>query len=64
MQHEVLKLNEKGTLDVGPRRLKSYDVAPDSEAAECLKKATFVGRWFADAGTTVTVLAAWDVKIA
>lgn len=63
MQHEVLQLGGEGELLVGPRQLKPYDIAPDSEAAECLKKATFVGRWFADAGTTVTVLAAWDVKI-
>jgi len=64
LQHEALQLNDAGALVVGPRRLKPYEVAPKSDAADCLKKALFVGRWFADAGSTVTVLAAWDVTIA
>jgi hypothetical protein len=64
LQHEALRLNEAGALVVGARRLHGYDLAPGSEVADCLKKALFVGRWFADAGSTGTVLAAWDVKIA
>ena len=64
LQHEALQLNEAGALVVGPRRLPAYAVAPESEVAECGKKALFVGRWFADAGNPGTVLAAWDVTIA
>ena len=64
LQHDAIQLNEAGALVVGSRRLNAYDVAPESEVADCLKKALFVGRWFADAGNTGTVLAAWDVTIA
>ena len=32
-----------------------------NDARECLEKATFVGRWFATAGTAATVLAGWGV---
>ncbi|MFD2718354.1 three component ABC system middle component [Hymenobacter monticola] len=63
VQHGALRFNEDGALVLGQGRLNEYDIEPDSEAAFCLKKATFVGRWFADAGTTATLLAAWGVKI-
>jgi hypothetical protein len=65
LQHKVLQVDEFGTLKVGPRRVKPYEKEVDakSEAAACLKKSDFVGRWFADAGTTATILAAWGVKV-
>jgi hypothetical protein len=63
VQHEALRFNEEGALVVGAGPLADYGIEPESEAAKCLKKAAFVGRWFADAGTTATFLAAWGVKI-
>lgn len=63
LQHEAIQLNKLGALVVGPRRLPAYEVAPESEVAACLKKALFQGRWFADAGRTSTVLAAWNVTM-
>lgn len=33
-----------------------------NEVRDCLKKATFVGRWFAGAGDQVTVMALWGVR--
>jgi len=65
LQHQVFEVNNVGALEVGQRRLKPYEneVEKKSEVAMCLKKAEFVGRWFADAGTTATILAAWGVKI-
>jgi hypothetical protein len=63
LQHKVLQVDE--ALKVGSRRLRSYEkeVEAKSEVAKCLKKADFVGRWFADAGTTATILAAWGIKV-
>jgi hypothetical protein len=63
VQHGALRFDEQGALILGSGSLHEYDGGPDSDVASCLKKATFVGRWFADAGTTATLLAAWGVKI-
>lgn len=63
VQHGALRFNEEGAIVLGTSTLVDYAVESESEAAKCLKRATFVGRWFADAGTTATFLAAWGVKI-
>ena len=63
MQHEAIQLDEQGALVVGKQKLEPFEAKPDSEVDTCLKKALFVGRWFADAGSTASVIAAWDVKI-
>lgn len=63
MQHEAFKLDEQGALVVGLRALEPYEATPYSEVDDCLKKAFFMGRWFADAGSPASVVAAWDVKI-
>ncbi|MBO3272370.1 three component ABC system middle component [Hymenobacter defluvii] len=63
MQHDAYQLDERGTLVAGLQELKPFDVPPGSEAEACFKKAFFVGRWFADAGTPSSVIAAWDITI-
>lgn len=63
MQHDAFQLDERGTLVVGLHKLKPFEATSASEADECLKKAFFVGRWFADAGTPSSVIAAWDITI-
>jgi hypothetical protein len=63
MQHDAFLLDEQGALGVGKQKLEPFETTPDSEVEACLKKAYFVGRWFADAGSTASVIAAWDVKI-
>ena len=56
-------LDEQGALVIGKHKLEDLEAKPGSEVDACLKKAFFVGRWFADAGSTASVVAAWDVKI-
>lgn len=63
LHHEVLKLNTEGALEVGARQFAELPFPKLSEAAMCVKKAGFIGRWFAEAGSTGTFLAAWGVKI-
>jgi len=63
MQHEALVLDEMGALVVGERKLGRYPVDKESEAAQCVKKAEFVGRWFAGIDNTITFLAIWGVKL-
>ena len=46
-----------------PKRLAGYGSATNSdEVRDCLKKANFVGRWFARSGEYTTVMALWGVR--
>ena len=44
-----------------PRAMASFERETTDEVRECLKKARFVGRWFAQAGSATTVMALWGV---
>jgi hypothetical protein len=66
MQHQVLTVDSTGTLVLGLHSLGSQgklDVAKDSETALCLKKAAFVGRWFASIPNPIAFLALWGIKL-
>jgi uncharacterized ubiquitin-like protein YukD len=63
MHHELIRIDQAGHLIVGDAKLKKYEVSATSEAALCVKKADFIGRWFADAGNAATILTMWGVKI-
>lgn len=55
---------EGGRLIVGARRLPmtfSKDPELSAEVRDCLDRASFIGRWFAAAGTESTIFAAWGV---
>lgn len=45
-----------------PKKLTRYSKDATAEARECLNKAAFVGRWFAESGTSATIMALWGVK--
>ena len=63
LQHEFLGLEGTG-LSVGPRRQSATEKRTGlftDEVRECLDRAGFIGRWFAAAGTTATIYAAWGV---
>ena len=64
MQHETLTLTAEGNLTVGARRQSVTDKRTGlftDEARECVERSGFVGRWFAAAGTTSNIYAAWGV---
>ena len=64
LQHHVLKLNDTGELMPGAKRYSPTERRTGlftDEARECVDRAGFLGRWFAAAGTTSTIYAAWSV---
>jgi hypothetical protein len=64
VQYQTLALSDEGEVMIGPRRLLATDRRSGlftDEARECVDRAGFVGRWFAVAGTTATIYAAWGV---
>jgi hypothetical protein len=63
-QNETLALTESGGIVVGARRQSATERRTGlftEEARECVDRAGFVGRWFAAAGTTAAIFAAWGV---
>jgi hypothetical protein len=62
--HECLKIDEEGALSLGkkPRGLSGYETASSNEVRDCLKRAQFVGRWFASAGSVPTVMTLWGIR--
>ena len=64
VQHEVLSLSETGDVKAILRRRSAVSKNADlftNEVNDCLERAGFVGRWFAAAGSTATIFAAWGV---
>ncbi|WP_460586553.1 three component ABC system middle component [Hymenobacter arcticus] len=61
--HEVLALNKQGALVVGARKLGALQVDKGSETAQCVKKAEFIGRWFASVANPIAMLALWGIKL-
>lgn len=45
-----------------PRSIASFERETTDEVKDCLKRASFVGRWFAGAGQSGTVMALWGVS--
>jgi len=63
-QHETLAVMADGGVAVGPHSLSATERRTGlftEEARECVERAGFLGRWFAAAGTTATIFAAWGV---
>lgn len=44
-----------------PKSMASFERETTDEVKDCLKRARFVGRWFAGAGQSGTVMALWGV---
>jgi hypothetical protein len=61
--HGALALDKQGALVLGPNKLSALDVDKGSETAHCVKKAAFVGRWFASVANPVAMLALWGIKL-
>jgi hypothetical protein len=63
-QREFLAVEADGGLSPGPKRKTATERRTGLftvEARECVDRAGFLGRWFAAAGTTPTIFAAWGV---
>jgi hypothetical protein len=63
-QYQALALTDDGDIVIGRRRQAPTDNRTGlftNEARECVDRAGFVGRWFAVAGTTATIYAAWGI---
>ena len=44
-----------------PQLMTSFERGTTDEVRECLKRARFIGRWFAQAGTVTTVMSMWGI---
>jgi hypothetical protein len=44
-----------------PRSMKSFLLQASEEVKDCMKKAKFVGKWFASSGDHTTIMALWGV---
>jgi len=63
-QHEFLAVDAEGRLSSGSKRKTATEKRTGlftAEARECVDRAGFLGRWFAAAGTTPTIFAAWGI---
>ena len=63
-QHEILALTQQGDIVIGRKRQSVTERRTGLftiEARRCVDRAGFIGRWFAAAGTTATIYAAWGV---
>lgn len=56
MEHERVHAGSR------PRSISSFERDTTDEVNDCLKRARFVGRWFAGAGPSGTVMALWGVS--
>ncbi|MDT0499176.1 three component ABC system middle component [Algiphilus sp. W345] len=60
-----LSVSEDGGLVAGPTRVAStpkFDETLSYDARDCINATKLLGRWFAKAGTTSTILSAWGIK--
>ncbi|WP_162427267.1 three component ABC system middle component [Pontibacter pudoricolor] len=63
MQRNALSITTEGGI-IAPKMKKSnVDSLVDTEASQCLDKALFLGRWFASAGSTVSVMSMFGLRI-
>jgi hypothetical protein len=64
MQRQTLALTSGGNLAIAPKRRSVTERRTPlftAEVRQCVDRAGFIGRWFANAGTTAMIYAAWGV---
>ena len=64
IKHNILEIADTGELTIGSERKTATTRRTPlftDEVRECVNRAGFVGRWFADAGTVATVYASFGV---
>lgn len=62
LSHGALALGADGTLAPKLPTVPETSSTADMDLAVCLKRAGFLGRWFARAGTPATVFDSWGVR--
>lgn len=65
MDRGALEVASDGGLTLGNvpvSATKKFELTLTRDAQECISTARLLGRWFAKAGTTSTILAAWGIK--
>lgn len=58
----IVNISDKGSLIRSDVTIKKPKWPKDSEPSLILRKATFVGRWFARSGNTSTIYAMWGIQ--
>jgi hypothetical protein len=61
LRHGVLVAREDG-LSAGPINRRPRGMARDADVDDCVRKAGFLGRWFAGQPDVVTTLAIWGLR--
>jgi hypothetical protein len=61
MQRQFLTLNSQGLLATGSGKYKLTIGTRTGEIYDCIKKAKFVGKWFAQAGSSSTIYTMWGI---
>lgn len=65
IDRDALQVAPDGGLSLGRAAVsatKKFEFTLTHDAQECISTARLLGRWFAKAGTTSTILAAWGIK--
>lgn len=65
LDRAVYQLTEEGDLLLGDKLLavgKKFQEGLTEDARDCIVTARLLGRWFAKAGTTSTIMAVWGIK--
>lgn len=63
LQRKIIVVNEKGKLIVGPIKIKQRRPKDTDEIIFSIKKAKFVGKWFAKAGDVSTIYSLWGIRL-
>lgn len=65
IDRQSLAISSDGGLQTGKTSVsvpKKFDITLTLDAQECIGSTKLLGRWFAKAGTTSTILTAWGIK--
>lgn len=61
MQRQLLSLDSEGLLVIDSGKYKKTIGTGTGEIYDCIKRAKFVGKWFAQAGSSSTIYTMWGI---
>lgn len=65
IDRNALQISDIGDLETGTKKIsasKAFEQSVTQDARDCIASAKMLGRWFAKAGATATILSAWGIK--
>ncbi|MGG5787944.1 three component ABC system middle component [Bacillus pretiosus] len=62
MNRGLLAMELDGKIKLGNKGFKRKKLINTTEVEECIKKAKFIGKWFAKTGTTNTIFVIWGIR--